>query len=189
MRSRHVLPTAQALRWRTPPTAQALRWRTPVSFAALAALLALASACGGGKATDSGAGHPQPGSGSAASAKDAADGGGAGGSSADAAPKQRPFAGSAAEATQLIGDAVEKKAPEVLKCIADYRTRKNLPHDRVSVSLGIDQEGRLLGATLPKGKTDTALSECVMQALGSAPFPRSHSGVISITKSYEEIVQ
>ena len=101
----------------------------------------------------------------------------------------RPFAGTSAEATQLIGAAVDKRSTDVQKCVAEYRTRKNLPHERVSISMGIDQEGRLLGAALPKGKTDATLSECVQQALANAPFPRSHSGVISITKSYEEIVQ
>jgi hypothetical protein len=161
------------------------------SRSVLLVLFVMASAsagCGGAKATDPAAGSPQ-----AASAKDATDAGpgaaaGAAGA-ADAAPAARPFAGSAAEATQLIGAAVEKRAPDVQKCVAEYRTRKNLPRERVSISLGIDQEGRLLGATLPKGKTDTTLSTCVQQALATAPFPRSHSGVISITKSYEEIVQ
>ena len=121
--------------------------------------------------------------------KEATDGGPGGGSAASAAPPERPFAGSPAEATQLIGAAVDKRSIEVQKCVAEYRTRKNLPHERVSISMGIDQEGRLLGATLPKGKTDPVLSECVQQVLSTAPFPRSHSGVISITKSYEEIVQ
>jgi len=108
---------------------------------------------------------------------------------ADAAPPPRPFAGSAAEATQLIGAAVDKNATAVQKCVSEYRTRKNLPHERVTISMGIDQEGRLLGATLPKGKTDTPLSDCIQAALANAQFPRSHSGVISITKSYEELVQ
>jgi hypothetical protein len=145
-----------------------------------------ASACGAGKAGAGGAGAP-----GAASAKDGLDGGGGGATplAADAAPRPKPFAGSATEATQLIGAAVDKRSTEVTKCVAEYRTRKNLPHERVTISMGIDQEGRLLGATLPKGKTDAPLSECVQKALADAAFPRSHSGVISITKSYEEIVQ
>jgi hypothetical protein len=146
-----------------------------------------ASACGAGKAGAGGAGAP-----GAASAKDGLDGGSAGATpaaAADAAPPPKPFAGSAAEATQLIGAAVDKRSTEVVKCVAEYRTRKNLPHERVTISMGIDQEGRLLGATLPKGKTDAPLSDCVQKALADAAFPRSHSGVISITKSYEEIVQ
>ncbi len=99
------------------------------------------------------------------------------------------MAGSAGEATQLIGTAVDKRSSDIQKCVSEYRVRKNMPHERVTISMGIDQEGRLLGATLPKGKTDTTLSECIQGALANAPFPRSHAGVISITKTYEEIVQ
>jgi hypothetical protein len=150
----------------------------------------LSSACGAATTTDAAG----PGAPNAASAKDATDAGaGAGATPAagtvDAGPPGKPFAGSAVEATQLIGAAVEKKTAEVQKCVAEYRARKKLPHERVTISMGIDQEGRLLGATLPKGKTDAPLSECIQAALANAPFPRSHSGVISITKSYEEIVQ
>jgi len=131
----------------------------------------------------------------AASAKEGSDGGAATNARAGAygapapAPAPKPFAGSAAEATQLIGVAVDKNADAVKKCVSEYRARKNLPHERVTISMGIDQEGRLLGATLPKGKTDAPLSDCVQAALATAAFPRSHSGVISITKSFEELVQ
>jgi hypothetical protein len=143
-------------------------------------------ACGGPAAAVPGV----PGAPGAAAAKEGSDGGAATSpSSADSAPAPKPFAGSAAEATQLIGAAVDKSSAAVQKCVSEYRARKNLPHERVTISMGIDQEGRLLGATLPKGKTDTPLSECVQTALANAAFPRSHSGVISITKSYEELVQ
>ena len=131
----------------------------------------------------------------AASAKEGSDRGAATNARAGAygapapAPAPKPFAGSAAEATQLIGVAVDKNADAVKKCVSEYRARKNLPHERVTISMGIDQEGRLLGATLPKGKTDAPLSDCVQAALATAAFPRSHSGVISITKSFEELVQ
>ncbi len=160
-----------------------------VSCLASLACAALLVACGG----PSGGAHDPAGAQGAASAKEGSDAGaGASGSSAagaDAAPPARPFAGSAAEATQLIGAAVDKNATAVQKCVSEYRTRKNLPHERVTISMGIDQEGRLLGATLPKGKSDTPLSDCIQAALANAQFPRSHSGVISITKSYEEVVQ
>lgn len=147
----------------------------------LAALVAAgALACGAGKAPEGGGGAT-PGS---PRTKDANDAG-----TADAAPPPKPFAGSATEATQLIGAAVEKGATQVQKCVSEYRVRKNMPHERVTISMGIDQEGKLLGATLPKGKTDEILSSCVQAALANAPFPRSHAGVISITKTYEEISQ
>jgi hypothetical protein len=155
----------------------------PVLVAALAALVALlALACGRGTAPGGAANAP-----ARSTTRDASDAGEA--ASADAAPPARPFAGSAAEATQLIGTAVDKGSDRVLKCVAEYRARKNMPHERVTISMGIDQEGRLLGATLPKGKTDEVLSRCVQSALANAPFPRSHAGVISITKTYEEISQ
>ena len=149
----------------------------------LAALVALGTAaCGPGKAADAGSNGPTH-----PSTKDASDAGAA--AAADAAPAPKPFAGSAAEASQLIGSAVDKATIQVQKCVIEYRARKNIPHERVTISMGIDQEGRLLGATLPKGKTDEQLSACVQAALANAPFPRSHAGVISITKTYEEIFQ
>jgi hypothetical protein len=160
------------------------------AVATLLLTLAVASgvACGGGKTTDPNAASPK-----ASTTKDAHDAGpsGTGGDSpaAGGPAETKPFAGSPQEATALIGAAIDKKAVEIQKCVAEYRARKKMPHDRVSISMGIDQEGRLLGATLPKGKTDAPLSECVLAALANAAFPRSHSGVISITKSYEEIVQ
>jgi hypothetical protein len=163
-----------------------VRARLPlIAVAVLAAPIVLASplvGCGGPKTTDASAESPTAPSGGGAGDRAAAG-------PADAAPPPRPFAGSAGEATLLIGTAVDAKSAEVQSCIDQYRARKNLPRERVSIQLGIDQEGRLLGVTLPKGKTDAALSECVQKALAGAPFPRSHTGVISITKSYEEIVQ
>lgn len=119
--------------------------------------------------------------------------GAAGSSSAAAAPaassSERPFAASAPEATQLINDAIEKHNAGVRKCVEEYRARKNIPHERVEISVGIDQEGRLLGATLKKGKPDQELSDCLHRALAGAPFPRSHAGVITMTKTFEEIRQ
>jgi len=147
------------------------------------AAFALSAACGSGKSTDAAPATAKP-----AATKDATDAGTPAAAEAEAGAA-RPFAGSPMEATALIGAAIDKRSAEMTKCVQEYRTRKNMPHDRVTISMGIDQEGRLLGATLPKGKTDAALANCVLAALANAPFPRSHSGVISITKSYEEIVQ
>jgi hypothetical protein len=159
--------------------------RLVLTAAAVAVLVApiAVSGCGGAKSTDASAGSPTASSGGGGAGEHAAAG------PADAAPPPRPFAASAGEATLLIGAAVDTKSSEVQSCVDQYRARKNLPRERVSIQLGIDQEGRLLGVTLPKGKSDAPLSECVQKALSGAPFPRSHTGVISITKSYEEIVQ
>jgi outer membrane biosynthesis protein TonB len=102
---------------------------------------------------------------------------------------EHPFAGSAAEATQLISGAVDRKSSSVQRCVGEYRKRKQLPRERVAISVGIDQEGHLIGVTLPKGQQDAELKACVQDALKDAPFPRSHSGVITITRTFEEIAQ
>lgn len=105
------------------------------------------------------------------------------------APAERPFAASAAEAMQLISGAIDKKGDTIGRCILEYRRRKDLAHERVEISVGIDQEGHLIGVMLTKGKSDDSLSSCVMDALKTAVFPRSHSGVITMKKSYEEVVR
>lgn len=135
-----------------------------------------------------GAGRPDPSSSNnaSASAKDApADDAGAG---ADAASDEPPFAGSAAEATQLISAVVDKKGTEIGACVREFRLRKKLARERVTVSFGIDMEGKLLGVT-SKGKEDAELKACVQKALEGARFPRSHAGVITVTKTYEELLQ
>ena len=145
---------------------------------ALCSLASFASACGGGK--------PDP-----ATSKNAAPK-----SDADEQPKdgdagtgdERPFAGSPAEATTLISAAVDKKGSEIGACVREFRVRKNLARERVSISFGIDMEGRLLGVT-SKGKEDDELKNCVRRALDGAQFPRSHAGVITVTKTYQELLQ
>ena len=138
------------------------------------------SACGGGASQP--ASNPAPADAKASSKS--ADAG-----AADAAAPERPFAGSVSDATQLISLAIDKHNDDVAKCVRDYRVRKKLEGKRVAVSMGIDQEGRLLGVTLPKGQTDAELSACIQNALKDALFPKSHAGVISVTRTYEEMVQ
>lgn len=121
--------------------------------------------------------------------KDVAPGASSSTSAPAASASARPFASSASEATQLINDAIDKHNAGVRKCVEEYRVRKKMPHERVEISVGIDQEGRLLGATLKKGKPDQELSDCLLKALAAAPFPRSHAGVITMTKTFEEILQ
>lgn len=105
----------------------------------------------------------------------------------DAAP-ERPFAGSGAEAFQLVSAQIDKHREAMSDCVDAYRKRKKLPTQRVEVQVGIDQEGNLLGATLAKSKQqDPELSGCVQKALSTAVFPKSHAGVISITKVYQEL--
>jgi hypothetical protein len=112
-----------------------------------------------------------------------------GASSGGADGGDRPFAGSTATATDLIQQALDKHADEMNRCIKEYRFRKHLAHERVEVAVGIDQEGHVLGVTLPKGKNDEELSKCVQTAIHDAPFPKSHAGVITVTRSFEEMVR
>jgi hypothetical protein len=156
-------------------------WRLRGAMVLLASMMTAASlnACGGSRTSTDGATTP-----TSTAPKEGADAG-----AADAAAgAERPFAGSATEATQLISAAIDKREAAVNKCVREYRVRKNLPHERVELSVGIDQHGRVLGVTLKK-KQDAELSACVQEVLKTAPFPRSNTGVITVTKSYEEIVQ
>ena len=152
---------------------------------ARASLVCVVVACGGGS-KDANAPKPEtsasPATSSSASPSEPVDAG------VDAAG-DRPFAGSASEATQLITDAVDKKQDEIAKCVQQYRFRTHLAHAKVSVNIGIDQEGRLIGVTLPKHKEDKELSACVQKELKDAKFPRSHAGVITITRTFQEMVQ
>jgi hypothetical protein len=88
----------------------------------------------------------------------------------------------------MISAVVDKKQDEIAGCVREYRARKKIPRERVAVSFGIDQDGRLLGVT-SKGKEDAELKACVQEILKNAAFPRSHAGVITVTKSYEEIIK
>lgn len=151
---------------------------------ALTSFAALATGCAPG----SGEGGATPTSGAKGTAASTPDAGKAGAGDAAAAADDRPFAGSTAEATSLISTAVDKKQLEISLCIRDFRARKKMARERVAVSFGIDQEGKLLGVTT-KGKEDNELKTCVQDALKGAPFPRSHAGVITVTKTYEELVQ
>jgi hypothetical protein len=147
------------------------------SFAML--LVALVAACAGGNTDGKGSTAPASKNGLTTDGGAAADGG---------KTEERAFAGSTAEATSLISAVVDKRGTEIGLCVRDFRVRKKLARERVSVSFGIDMEGTLLGVT-SKGKEDAELKQCVQDALKGAPFPRSHAGVITVTKTYEELLQ
>ena len=144
-----------------------------------------ALACG----SNSGAGRTAAGEAATTAAGEAGDAGvGAGGGAEGGAREDaRPFAGSTADATDLISRAVDTRHAQIATCTQAFRLRKKMPHDKITVSFGIDQEGRLLGVTA-KGREDAELKRCVQDAMTDAPFPRSHAGVITVTKVYEELV-
>lgn len=140
-----------------------------------AAFLAL-FACGGSR-TDTSA----PAAAASSAAPAAAD-------AAAPASTERPFAKDTGEAVKMMSEAVDARKEGMATCVREYRFRKHLAHARVEVQIGIDQDGKILGVT-SKGKEDKELFKCVQGVLKDALFPRSRAGVITITKSYEEIVQ
>ena len=102
-------------------------------------------------------------------------------------PPAHPFANNAAEASSLIDDAINSRANELGQCVDDARTRRKAPHAKLVIEVGMDEEGHLIGVKLPKGeKADSAFTDCVLAALRGAPFPKSHSGVITVRKTFED---
>jgi hypothetical protein len=108
-----------------------------------------------------------------------------------AAPKERPFAHTALEAQSLIQEQIDDHMVPLLKCVNDFRQKKNDPHKQVVVDVGIDQEGILLGVTTPnikKGDLDPVMRDCMSAALRGLPFPRSHAGIITVRQTFSDVV-
>lgn len=145
----------------------------------LAPALALVLACGGKQGGATGPGT------NAAGASSAGDGGADG-----SAPVVRPFASTPLEAQSLIQEQVDVHMKTLWKCVGDYRTRKGDPHKAVVVDVGIDQEGTLLGVmstSTKQGDLDPALRDCIFGTLHGLPFPRSHSGVITVRQTFTDV--
>ena len=88
----------------------------------------------------------------------------------------------------MISDVVDKKHHEISACLREFRGRKKMAgKDRVAVSFGIDQDGRLLGVTA-KGKEGRRAEDVHPGHTPQRALSRSHSGVITVTKTYEELV-
>ena len=90
------------------------------------------------------------GSGSAASSGDAGTTAVASNAAVDAGapaapPDAHPFAKDAADAESMIDDAIESRHAGVEKCAAEARKRTGDPHGKVSLLVGIDQEGTVIG--------------------------------------------
>jgi hypothetical protein len=104
-----------------------------------------------------------------------------------AAADARPFAHNAEEATSFIDDAITSRSNDLVTCVNDARTRHKDIHAKIVVEIGIDQEGHLLGVKMPKGvKNDKPLTDCFLAALHGAPFPRSHAGVVTVRRTFED---
>jgi hypothetical protein len=126
-------------------------------------------------------------------------GGGGGGAPGDAgvaaadAKVERPFAKTAVEAQALIQEQIDAHIKPLWKCVEQLRAAKHDPHKQVVVDIGIDQEGNLLGVTAAnakQGELDPTTRDCMFSALHGLPFPRSHSGVISVRQTFtDELIQ
>ncbi len=149
----------------------------PDGDASAAALAAPSDTSGSGTSAP-----PAPAPADSAAAASAPDAGAAG-----AAPDAKPFAHNAEEATSFIDDAITSRSNDLVTCVNDARTRHKDIHAKIVVEIGIDQEGHLLGVKMPKGaKDDKPLVSCMLAALRGAPFPRSHAGVVTVRRTFED---
>ena len=118
--------------------------------------------------------------------------GDAGVAAADA-KAERPFAKTAVEAQTLIQEQIDAHIKPLWKCVEQLRAAKADPHKAVAVDIGIDQEGSLLGVTAAnakQGDLDPTTRDCMFAALHGLPFPRSHSGVITVRQTFtDELIQ
>jgi hypothetical protein len=122
-----------------------------------------------------------PGSSLAASTLDA------GASPEAAAP--RPFASTAGEATTIIQNLIEDHMKPLWQCVDAFRAAKGDPHRALTIDVGTDQEGSLLGITAADPKQhdlDPTLKDCMWKVLHGLPFPRSHAGVITVRQNFTD---
>ncbi|MGO9837187.1 MAG: hypothetical protein ACLP1X_23570 [Polyangiaceae bacterium] len=108
---------------------------------------------------------------------------------ASGAAVERPFASTPLEAQTMIQALIDARMKVLWKCVESYRTRIGDPHRGVTVNVGIDQEGHLFGVTAPDPKhadLEPALKACVLETLRDAPFPRSHTGVITVRQVFQD---
>jgi hypothetical protein len=103
------------------------------------------------------------------------------------AASERPFAKTPLEAQTLIQQDIDARRKPLWKCVEDLRKKVGDPHLTVTVDIGIDQEGRLIGVADTKhGGIDPALQSCMTDILRIAPFPRSHTGVITVHQVFQD---
>jgi hypothetical protein len=103
------------------------------------------------------------------------------------AASERPFAKTSLEAQTFIQQDIDARRKPLWKCVEDLRTKVGDPHLSVAVDIGIDQEGRLIGVADTKhGGIDPTLQSCMTAILRLAPFPRSHTGVITVHQVFQD---
>jgi hypothetical protein len=158
------------------------------SIAVSSMALACVLSCAG---VPSSAAAPAPAAAPAGGAAGAGAPGDAGVAVADA-KVERPFAKTAVEAQALIQEQIDAHIKPLWKCVEQLRAAKGDQHKAVAVDIGIDQEGNLIGVTTPnaKGDLDPTMRDCMFAALHGLPFPRSHSGIITVRQSFkDELIQ
>jgi hypothetical protein len=105
----------------------------------------------------------------------------------EAAPPEHPFAATPADATNLIDAAIDARVGDLARCVETARAKRKNPHKKISVKVGIDEQGHLMGVEAPPAEPkDPDLYVCVQGALIGANFPTSHAGIITVTRSFEE---
>jgi hypothetical protein len=118
------------------------------------------------------------------------DGGGEGvvegGRAEEGKPAEPPFAKTQQEATMYIDAAVDERRHEMRKCVDNAGARRKDPHAKVVLEVGVDQEGKLIGVKLPRGINDSELIDCMREALRGASFPKSHFGILTVRKTFED---
>lgn len=103
------------------------------------------------------------------------------------AASERPFAKTPLEAQTMIQHEIDAQREKLWKCVEDYRAKVGDPHLAVTVDIGIDQEGHLIGVADTKhGSIDSVLQACLTGHLRVAPFPRSHTGVITVKQVFQD---
>ncbi len=134
----------------------------------------------------------QPAASASAAGAPTATPGDAGAAAADA-KAERPFAKNAIEAQSLIQEQIDGHIKPLWKCVEQLRAAKGDPHKAVTVDIGIDQEGNLIGvatANAKQGELDPTTRDCMFAVLHGLAFPRSHAGVITVRQSFtDEVIQ
>lgn len=141
-----------------------------IERAAACACLAVVVACGGTAPRPAVESRPTPASEAPAPEK----------------PVQHPVAKDTQEAMALINEAIDARQADIERCVEGFRARKGDPHARVSLKLGIDQEGTLIGlGTAKASESDAESVECIRASLRRAPFPKSKAGVITVVRAFD----
>ena len=105
--------------------------------------------------------------------------------SSPAAPPERPFATTPAEAKRLIKAQLYAHVDAVQKCLVDYLVKNNMGGGE-TVDFAIDETGTLVGVVVwgaKDGGKDPELKACMTIALQDAMFPKSRSGIITVQQA------